>query len=414
MSLLRRALERRGAPPGSEFGSSAIPPNSAAWSTGDYSTPTSIDSALQIITALSCVGILADGVSTLPIDVYEGERGSPDRRKVKQTPDLIEQPFAEISRQDWLGQEMTSLSLRGNAWGYVAERDRDAYPTQVMPLPPDQCTVKRDKSSGRRVYTVGGTEVPAHDIVHIPALTLAGSLTGINPIASARISFALSRAAEGYGNAFFTNSAHASGVVSVEGDLKPEETIAMARSFMAAHQGVGKAHLPAVLTGGATWTPISVAPDDAQFLQTRGFQRSEIAMLFRVPPHMLGDVDKTTSWGTGIEQQEQGFVTWTLSPWLYRLESALSAMLPGKVHVEFNLDGRLRGDTLTRYQGYVLGINNGFLCQDEARGKEGLAPLPGNQGQTFHTPLNLGTSTDDPLMKPGGLKGQPTPPKENQ
>jgi HK97 family phage portal protein len=240
---------------------------------------------------------------------------------------------------------------------------------------------------------------------------MPGALVGLNPIEVARTSFALSKAAETYGAAFFGNSAHASGVISVQGTLNKEEQINLGRQWIEAHQGLGKAQLPAVLTGGATWTPISIAPDDAQFLQTRQFSRAEVAMMFRVPPHMIGDVDRTTSWGTGIEQQEIGFVVNTLRPFLSKLEGAFFDLLPKPIYAKFDVSGRLRGDTLQRFQAYTLARNGSWLSPNEIREMEDRPPIEG--GDDYWAPMNFmpldqfGDNVPPPAVPPAPVNPGP-------
>lgn len=398
VSLTRRLLgppERRVA----QWGDSSIPPPGSAGSVGGES------SAMQIISVYSCVSILADAVATLPLYAYQRVGGI--RRPVDPDPALIARPFAEITRQDWLTQVMTSLALRGNSYNQVAERDRLGFPTQLVPIHPDAVSVRRD-GNGQLVVRVNGTPVPNSDIVHIPALMLPGALTGINPIEMARTSLSLAKQAEAYGEAFFRNSAQASVVIEVPGSLDEDETLELARSWAAAHQGVGLSHLPAVVTGGAKITQISINPDDAQFLETRNLSRLEIAMLFRVPPHMLGDTDRTTSWGAGIEQQEIGFVTNTLRPWLARIESAISDLLPDGMFARFNLAGRLRGDTLQRFQAYTMARMGGWSNIDEIREKEDEPPLPDGMGTDYLQPLNY-----MPIGQAPADTGEPPPAKRD-
>lgn len=378
MSLTRRLLgggpERRVA----QWGDSSIPPpGSSAVSTES--------SAMQIISVYSCVSLIADAVSTLPLYAYRRVGGN--RRPIDPTPPLIDRPFAELTRQDWLTQVMVSLLLRGNSYSQVADRDKLGFPTQLVPLHPDSVSVRR-RTDGQREYRVNGTTTPSADVVHIPGIMFPGAVVGINPIEMARMALSLARNAEAYGEAFFRNSANASVVIEVPGGLSETETLAMAQSWAAAHQGVGLAHLPAVLTGGATANQISINPDDAQFLQTRQLSRLEIAMLFRVPPHKLGDTDKTTSWGSGIEQQEIAWVTDTLRSWLSRLESAMSDQVSDDIFVRFNLAGRLRGDTLQRFTAYTMARMGGWSNIDEIREKEDEPPLPDGLGTDYLQPLN--------------------------
>ena len=369
-----------------------IPTNGQTGATG-ASVFVNESSALSIIAVMACVRLLAGAVSNLPLDSFTMGAGS--RKEVTPKPALIAEPWAELSLQAWLSQVMVSLVLRGNFFGLVAERDRLAYPTQIMPLHPDVVSVRRDRTSGRLVYRVGGEIVPTSDVLHIPALMIPGAVAGLNPIEYARQGLGLTIATETFGSQFFANGAHMSGVISVTEDLNPDETLVLARGMAASHSGLANSHLPGVLTGGATWTQLSVNPDDAQFLETRRFQTGQIAMMFGVPPHMIGDVDKTTSWGTGIEQQEQGFVVNDLQTWLTSVESGLSRIRPPGEYVKFNLAGRLRGVTLERYQAYTLGRSGGWLCVDDIRVKEELEPLPDGLGKDYLQPLNyvpLGSS----------------------
>jgi phage portal protein BeeE len=177
------------------------------------------------------------------------------------------------------------------------------------------------------------------------------------------------------------------------GDLSEEETLAMAVDWKMAHQGIGNAQYPAILTAGAEWKTVSIAPDDAQFLETRSFQRSDIASFFRIPEHMLGIQDKTSSWGTGIEQMDIGFMVNTLQPWINRIEAYMSRLLPPNQVAKFDLTGRMRGDSGQRASYYTTMINAGLMSGDEARAFEDLPPLPNGEGQIFYRPTNFTTTT---------------------
>jgi HK97 family phage portal protein len=345
--------------------------------------------ALQVAAVYGSCGVISDAVSTLPIDLLTSP--DPTKRQRLAASQLLTQPYAEISTIDWLVQYVMSLALRGNFYGHIISRDRNLYATQIKPVHPDNVTVRR-ALDGQIEYRFNNQAVPREDVLHIRYMSVAGSLQGLNPIEYLRNSIGLAHAADSYGGAFFANSALPSGVISVADELEEDETLALARSWSNAHQGIGKAQLPAVLTGGATFQPISITPEDAQFLQSRQFSQGEISgMIFRVPPHMIGIVDRSTSWGTGIEQQERGFIANTLAGYLFRLETQLTALHPPGQYVRFDLKARERGDKLQRYQAYALGINGSFLCPDDARAEEGLPPVPGGLGQTFLSPINSAT-----------------------
>ena len=248
---------------------------------------------------------------------------------------------------------------------------------------------------------------------HIPYLSVPGALVGLNPVEYLRYTFALAHAADLYGGAFFQNSAFPSGLISVEGDLEEDEVLALQQDWNQQHQGIGQAHRIGVITGGADFHAISIAPEDAQFIESRQLSRAEIATLFGVPPHMIGDVDRTSSWGMGIEQQERMFNNTTLNGILQRFSEAFSSneVTPNGQYAEFDLSDRYKGDMLTRFQSYVLGRNGGWLNSDEIRAFEGQAPIPDGAGQDYLQPLNMGVlgQVPDP-MKPPTSGGEPQSP----
>lgn len=391
MALIKRAvatLERRSTPAGAEWGNS-VPPTNGSLGGGVAGTVVSEKTALQVTAVYGSVGVLADGLATLPIDLYNSNDPAV-RRKLPLTSLLLD-PYEEISQIDWLTQYTISMALRGNFYGHIIERDANLYASQIKPIHPDNARVRR-LPDGTLEYRYNGQVVPIDEVFHVKYLSVPQSLVGLNPIEYLRNAFGLARAEDLYGASYFQNSANPGGVIEIEDDLDDDETLAMAKTWMQAHQGIGNANLPAVLTGGATFKPITITPEDSQFLESRQFSASTISgMIFRVPPHMIGIVDRSTSWGTGIEQQERGFVTNTLGGYLRRLEKALTSLHPPSQYVRFDLNERLRGDRLQRYQAYGIGVAAGFLCPDDARAEEFMAPLPDGLGQTFMVPINSQT-----------------------
>ena len=369
-------------------------------------------SALQIAAVYGCVGVLCDSMATLPVDLFSSL--DPATRRRLPPSQLVRQPYIEISRQDWIVQFTASLALRGNFFGQIVERDEDHYPTQIKPIHPDQARVRRvtsGKQAGRPEYRFNGQPVPIDDVFHVRFLSMPGMLEGLNPIQYLRVTLGLARAQEEYGASYFANSANPSGVITIEDDLDPEETVAVAQNWRAAHQGVGRANLPAVLTGGARFQAISITPQDSQFIQSRGYTEQEIVgRIFRIPPHMVGIQEKSTTWGRGIEEQARGFVTNTLAGYYTRYEESLTAIHPHSQYVRCDLSERLRGDLLARFQGYSLAIASGFMCQDDARAAEHLPPLPDGLGKTFLMPINAQSLRDAALRSIAD--SQQTPPSD--
>lgn len=339
--------------------------------------------AMRQLTVYACVRLLADSIAGLPQDEYR-KQGS-IRIPLEPSP-VIASPDPELTVFEYQHQVVTSMALRGNSYELVTGRDKFEWPIGRTPVHPDTVMIDRDRRTSRLVYKVGGVEVPKADVIHIKRLSLAGSVEGLSPIRQAAETIGLSLYAERYGARWFADSANPSSALETDQTLTDEQTKQVMGNWLATHGG--RRH-PALLSGGLKYRPISITPEESQFLETRAFQRGEIAMMFGVPPHMIGDTEKTTSWGTGIEQQSLGFVKFTLMPWLLCIEAAYSrALLPRGRYMRFNLDGMLRADIATRYNAYTLGRNGGWLNSDEIRASEDLPPIPDGLGQDYMQPLN--------------------------
>ena len=256
---------------------------------------------------------------------------------------------------------------------------------------PNRMEVNRDQNgmlyyvyqkSSEDAPTMDGTSVILRpsEVLHVPGLGFDG-LVGYSPIAMAKNAIGLSMAAEEYGAKFYANGAAPSGVLEHPGVLKDPAKVR--DSWNAAFGGSSNSHKVAVLEEGLKYTPISISPNEAQFLETRKFQIDEIARIFRVPPHMVGDLEKSSF--SNIEQQSLEFVKYTLDPWVVRWEQSLSRALLSETEkksyfFKFNLEGLLRGDYQSRMQGYSIGIQNGFMCPNDVRELENLDLIPDELG----------------------------------
>ena len=408
MSILRHTLEKRGADPTLPWGSSYIPTN-AQTGLMAAGVPINDDTSLSISTVFTCISILADAVSSLPIQTLV-KTTDHSKIPIDPAPPLVENPWPDGSRMSWLSQVMYSLLLRGNAYGVQVDWDDMGYPTVIQLIHPDNIMPRRNPNTGKREYRVDGNLIPTPYVMHITGLSPVGSFIGLNPVEYMRGGWGLAAAAERYGGNFFQNSANASGVLEHPGDLTEKETLELARAWKVAHQGIGMAQMPAVLTGGVTWKQISINPDDAQFIITRGYQAADIAAFFRIPQHLaLGSADRTTSYGVGIESMELQFLTYTLGPWLSRIEEQLSAYLPPDVTVKFDLSERVRGPSIERAQRHTLELNGGWKNVDEVRAEENLPPLDDGKGQDYFKPLNFAPidspTFQDPTLSSGGQGG---------
>lgn len=406
MSLLSR-FEKRFFSPSGPSDPWAIPSNGSLAAFTTSGVPVTDDSAMQLIAVARSVQLLADAVSGLPFDAVRADGAI--RRTLEPPPGIVADPFGgETSsrlptRRLGLSQMMVSLLLRGNAYALVVARDARLRPARLRVLHPDRVKCEFD-DQGMRTYWIDRKHVDADDIIHLMGTAYPESPTGLSVISQARNALGLALAAEEFGARFFAKGAHLTGVVEIEADLDRERARGIKEGFTASHGGLENSHTVGILSGGAKWRPISISPEDAQFLGTRAAQNLDIAMLFGIPPHMLGQVDKTTSWGTGIEQQGLGFLAYTLGPWLGRFEDAWSAMLPAPQTARFNCDALLRTDAAGRYAVYGVARTAGIMTQDEIRALENLAPLPDGAGADINAPLN---SNVKPIKDMGASSSAP-------
>ena len=343
-------------------------------------------------------------------------------------PPLLERPYEPISLTDWLVMFIWSLALRGNFFGQIIERDRMGYPLQIMPVSPD--VVRPEvKSNGEVKWLFAGKEIPTEDVFHVRYQTMPGHLLGLNPIQVMKYSFGVAHVMDVFAANVYANGADPRGVIEVDGSLSEPATKQMAASWNSAHQGPSKSSLPAVLTEGAKFNPIQISPADQQLLEARKYSAEEISgIVFRIPPHMVGLNERSTSFGRGIEQQERGFVANTLSGYLCRAERSLTECLPPKRYANFDISHRIRGSELERAQTGSLLMLGGMTIADEIRGKFfDLPPLPNGEGRKVFTPINTELlekalqelkeaekHEDDPPPAPfGAVPPEAEPPKVN-
>lgn len=332
-------------------------------------------SAMQTTAVYACVRILSETIASLPLHTYQ----KTDKGKEKAVDHplyhlLHDEPNPEMTSFVFRETLMGHLLLWGNAYAQVI-RDGRGKVMALYPLMPDKMTVHR--SEGGELYYSYSKEGKEHvlkhwEVLHIPGLGFDG-LLGHSPIAMAKNAIGMAIATEEYGANFFNNGANPGGVLEHPGILKDPERVR--KSWNSVYAGSGNAHKVAVLEEGMSFKPIGIPPEQAQFLQTRKFQLNEIARIFRVPPHMIGDLEKSSF--SNIEQQSLEFVKYTLTPWLSRWEMAMkkSLLSPSEkkdYFIKHNVEGLLRGDYKTRMEGYSIGIQNGFLSPNDVRELEDL------------------------------------------
>jgi HK97 family phage portal protein len=346
--------------------------------------------AMQLIALQACVRIISNALASLPIRAMQqqGQILVP----VERQPTIVVDPFGGASSASWLTrrdgikQLATSAALRGNGYALVTARDYLFRPSRLAVCHPDTVRVDVD-DDGARVYEVNRVRVEnTADVVHLMGMSMPGAATGMSPVAYARQAIGLGLAAEEFGARFFGDGAHLSGVIEVKEDMTIEQARAMKAVWDASHTGLKNAHASGILSGGAAWKQITVSPEDAQFLGTRAAANIDMAMLYGVPPHMLGQVDRTTSWGTGIEQQALSFLAYTMADWLGMFEDAWTGMLPRGQSAIVDTRKLSRTDTAGRMSAGVQARTANILTINELRAEENLPPVEG--GDDIHAPLN--------------------------
>lgn len=332
---------------------------------------------------------------------------------------LHDQPNPEMTSFIFRETLMSHLLIYGNAYAQIIRNGRGDV-VGLYPLMPDKIKVDRDEhnnliyiysrydEANPHIKEQGDITLRAEQVLHIPGLGFDG-LVGYSPIAMAKNVIGISLACEDYGASFFANGASPSAVLEHPGVIKNPERVREA--WQRAYSG-SNAHRTCVLEEGMKYTPISIPNNEAQFLETRKFQIEEIARLYRVPLHMIGDLDHATF--SNIEQMSLEFVMYTLSPWLVRWEQSLMKALlsdldKGKYFIKFNVDGLLRGDYASRMQGYSVGIQNGFLCPNDVRELEDMNLIPAEKGG--FTYMVNGSMT--PLSSAGAAYAKNIEKKEN-
>lgn len=363
---------------------------------GKVVTPTS---AIQVSAVYACVRVIAETIASLPFHVYEAtENGS---RKATEHPlyhILHDEPNKEMTSFIMRETMLSHLLLYGNSYSQIIRNGRGNV-VGLYPLLPDHMDVDRD-GDGHLTYTYTTSygricRLDPRDVLHIPGLGFDG-IMGYSPIALEKSSIGLGIAAEEYGSKFFSNGARPSGILTHPNTVK--DPAALRASWNAAYGSSSNASRVAILEEGMTFTPMSLPNNEAQFLETRKFQVTEICRIFRVPPHMIGDLERATF--SNIESQNISFAVHTIRPWLVRIEQAIDrALLPenekGKFYVQFNLDGLMRGDYKSRMEGYAIARQNGWMSANDIRELENLNPLTDEEGGNSYLingnmiPINL-------------------------
>lgn len=349
-------------------------------------------SAMQMTAVYSCVRILAEAVAGLPLHLYRYKEDGGKEKALDHPLYLLlhDEPNPEMSSFVFRETLMTHLLLWGNAYAQIIRNGKGEV-IALYPLMPNRMVVDRDihgqlyyqyTRSTEEAPTMKGVTVnlPPSDVLHIPGLGFDG-LVGYSPIAMAKNAIGMAIACEEYGAKFFANGAAPGGVLEHPGTIKDPQRVR--ESWQSTFGGSGNSNKIAVLEEGMKYTPIGISPEQAQFLETRKFQINEIARIFRVPPHMVGDLEKSSF--SNIEQQSLEFVKYTLEPWLVRWEQSIQRTLfspeeKKQYFAKFNVEGLLRGDYASRMSGYATARQNGWMSANDIRELENMDRIPAEEG----------------------------------
>ena len=363
------------------------------------------DAALTLSAVYAAIRLLSDSVSTLDLDVLYRSQGS--EQKFRPLPGWVLDMNAELRNHEVLGQIVTSLLLDGNAY-ITTLRDTTGRVIHLTVLDPSDITptlTPNDDSIQRLTYTSAkapGKTFSTRDITMVRGLLKPGQIEGVSPVTAAREFLGLGIAVQKFGASFFGNGALPGALIEVPGQLTPEGVAQVKSAWNDVHRGAANGSRLAVLTESAKFSKISLSPEDSQFLQTKQATVQDVARLYGVPPHLLADASGSTSWGSGLAEQNVAFAQFSLRPLVTRLEAALTSIMRSEgiavAYARFDLES-MRRSTSDRWDSYSTAIQTGVLSIDEVRSYENLPALPDGQGTKHYVPLNL-APVDTPPASP--------------
>ncbi len=378
---------------------SKIPSPSQA--TGTWAgVPVDEDRALLHIPVYACTSLISDTIGMLPWDRFRKvESGGRMVAQRLPKPLVLSNPSpADGNEAEIKAAVMNSLLLSGDTFNVVGAVGSNGIPNVCSPVAPKQVRRMYRADDGARVYELADGRRLVHwadltpeqrrqgdSMLHWRGYTRGGDMKGLSPVEAGRQGISLSMAAEKFGAEWFGDGAIPPAVLKniSDDDLNREEAHALQLDWVRARRN----RYPAVTNRSLEFEQIEVSPEESQFIESRKLSALDIAQLYRVPPHMVGLVDRSTSWGSGIEEQGIGFVTYTLGPWVNRYETAMSSLLPAGQYVKINTNALLRGRTKERFESYAKGRQWGWLSVNDIREMEDQEPIEG--GDVYLQPTNM-------------------------
>ena len=374
------------------------------WGAGDSfafnteaGTPIDESTAMRISAFYSCVLLISDTISTLPVDSYIRRDGN--RVPFRPRPEWVMKPDVDLLRSEHYQQVLVSLLLDGNAFIRIY-RDSRGDVANLVVLDPMRITVRRNPATREIEYVFDSSDagvVSKDDMLHITEMRKPGALRGLSRVSELKDNLGLASALQSFASRFFGQGATVQGIIEFPGNLTREQATNLRDNFDISHKSYKKAHKTGVLSGGAKYTKTGTAPDEAQMLESRKLAIEEIARMFRVPPHMIAITTPGAMSYASLEQNNINFVVHTLRPYLEKIEQAYTTLLPSEAFIKFNVDGLLRGDYTTRIQGYSIGLQAGFYSVNDVRRFEDLRPV--EDGDQFRVPLANINITDSQVIE---------------
>jgi len=348
----------------------------------------SADRALALVPLFACLRVLADNVSTLPVQMYR--RQGTGRQPSSFIPDLLFRPAARDNLVEWLHKCVVSMALRGNAYGLIVQRDSFGFPTMVEWLHPDDVWVDETRPT-LPLFHWKGVEVPAEDIVHIPWFVMPGRVVGLSPVAAFAHTIGVGLTATEYGLSWFDNGGTPpSTMKNTTKTINRDESEEIRDRLMASIRS-GK---PLVYGSDWDFTALQVNPEESQFIETMRLNATQIAAIYGVPPELVGGEVGGSLTYSSPEQRQIELGQLTLRPWLVRIEQRLSALMPGREFVKFNIDAMIRTDTLSRYRAHTSALTAGWRTINEVRALEDLGSVPWGDEPFTPTAPALESETD--------------------
>lgn len=356
----------------------------------------SIATAVTMAPVFAATRLVSDAIASLPLQAYRRED---ELRTPIATPPLFRDPTIFGSSYEWVQRCLISLLLRGNAYGLVSTVTAEGWPRQIEWLHPDEVTVRDNRAQARPQWLWRGRPVQpwlrresVGELLHIPWYVLPGQIMGLSPIKAFATTIETGILADRFGRDWFSNGSIPSGVLETDSVVNEEQAKVIKQRF-----SVAASSREAVVLGlGTKYKPITVPPEESQFLETIKATATTVASIYGVPPEMIGGTSGSSLTYANVEQQSLNFVQHTLRPYLLKLEAHFSRVLPRPQYARFNLDALLRADLKTRYESYAIGLEKGFLTLDEVRGLEERPPLPPERDE----------EDDEPAISAGGGNGE--------